>query len=91
MAKKYVLTLRGGMEPQEMEIYAGQVWLSSGLSDYRKIVRLSKLKDKRLRVLFEDRKGDVVEEKTQGIDDFVMWAATNNASPMIVEYREYET
>ena len=91
MPKKYNLKLRGGMEPQEMEIYAGQIWVGETLSEYRKIVTLSKLKDRRLRVKYEERNGDGKNEKTEGIDDFVMWAATKHASPMIVEYEEYET
>ena len=90
MPKKYVLTLKGGIEPQEMEIYSGQIWVGSNLSDYRKIVTLSKLKDERLRVKYKEVSDSVETEKTVSIDDFIMWAVQENATPMIVEYREYE-
>jgi hypothetical protein len=87
MPKRYKITLSEGSEFPDFDLYDGQIWRSEGLSDYRKITKISNRKDQRLKITYTSKESPL-ETQDCDLDDFVMWVLDEKAQPMVVSYVE---
>jgi hypothetical protein len=85
MAKKYQLSISDDIYEGDMVLYAGQVWMTGGLAQYRKITKIVDKENSRLTLHYRDK--DSEKGASCDVDDMVIWIVENNAKPLIIDYQ----
>ena len=85
MTKKYNVSLSEDLYSGDMTLYAGQIWMTEGLSKYRKITKIVDKEKNRLFVTYKDK--DSPKAESCDVDDMVVWILENHAKPLIIDYQ----
>jgi hypothetical protein len=85
MPKKYKVRVDSDVHSVgELTLYAGQIWITDGLSKYRKITKITDKEKNRLFLSYKDKDGE--KGASCDIDDMVLWVLQNGAKPLLIDY-----
>jgi hypothetical protein len=85
MTKKYQVKVSEDLYAGEMSLYAGQIWMTQGLSKYRKITKIVDKEKNRLMISYKDK--DSEKGVSCDVDDMVLWILENEAKPLLIDYQ----
>ena len=85
MQKKYFLNISEDVYEGDMMVYAGQIWMTEGLSKYRKIKKIVDKDGARLMIHYKDKEAE--QGASCDVNDMVLWIVENNAKPLVIDYQ----